>query len=482
MSTVRQAIIYSSISRYCIRVFGLISTMVVARLLTPGEIGTFAVAGAIVMIMSEFRLLGAGSYLVREAEINEEKMRSALGLTILMSWGLGLVVFVCAPYVADFYELEPVKTIFWILSISFFLAPFISIPTALLTRTYQFKHLFYVNQVAAITGLTTTISLILLGYTYYALAWGYTMTIVAEFLMITLFRPKETPWLPSNNNLRPIASFGIFTSAANLFKKATVTVPDMVIGKMGTTTEVGIFSRGLGFIEFLSQSLVTGVNPVSLPYLSDTKRSGGDIAWAYIRASVLLGGLVAPVLAVAGLASYPTIRLFFGDQWDAAAPLAPVLAVWGILRSIHWFSNSLLTACGHEKIMATKEAVLFAFFLTGVLSAYPHGLMAVATIFVLGGAFDVLITSIVLWKVIRLSALQFALAWLPNIYVTAICVGTTLLISQFIDFRSSNFWLPILAIAIILPPVWFLSLKLVSHPLYTEISNMLKALFDKLRK
>jgi O-antigen/teichoic acid export membrane protein len=36
--------------------------MIIARLLTPEEIGTFAIASAIVMIMSEFRLLGAGAY------------------------------------------------------------------------------------------------------------------------------------------------------------------------------------------------------------------------------------------------------------------------------------------------------------------------------------------------------------------------------------------------------------------------------------
>src|SRR5690554_7299878 len=90
-SSIRRAVLYSSVTRYSMRFMGLFSTMIIARLLTPEEIGTFAIASAIVMVMSEFRLLGAGAYLVREQELTEEKIRSATGLTVLISWGLGLL-------------------------------------------------------------------------------------------------------------------------------------------------------------------------------------------------------------------------------------------------------------------------------------------------------------------------------------------------------------------------------------------------------
>src|SRR5690606_12248372 len=124
------------------------STMIVARLLTPAEIGTFAIASAIVLIASEFRLLGAGMYLVREQDIPPEKIRSALGLTFLISWGLGLAIFISAPWAAEFYELPDVANIFRILSVSFLLAPYISIPTALLQRNYKFDVLFRVTLLA----------------------------------------------------------------------------------------------------------------------------------------------------------------------------------------------------------------------------------------------------------------------------------------------------------------------------------------------
>jgi len=253
----------------------------------------------------------------------------------------------------------------------------------------------------------------------------------------------------------------------------------MIIGKMGSITQVGIFSRGLGLVEFLSQSLMMGVNPVALPYLSETKRTGGSLPFAYTKACVLLGGLVWPVLAVASLASLPVIRLFFGDQWDAAAPLAAWLAIWGMFRSTHWFSNSVLLANGKEKAMVVKEALVFSAYFSGIIIAMPYGLDAVAFAFVIASVWDILLTSVVLKNLIGLSIMTFIKGWLPNFAVTATCWGATFLISNMISFESNEYWLPILIIAAVLPLVWFLSLKVFNHPLYDELINLLKGILSK---
>jgi O-antigen/teichoic acid export membrane protein len=455
--------------------------MFIARLLTPGEIGTFAIASAIVVVMSEFRMLGAGMYLVREHDIPKEKIQSALGLTMIISWSLGALIFLSAPLVATFYKLPEVTNIFRILSLSFFLAPYISIPTALLTRRFKFDTLFYIKVVATLVGFASTLSFVYMGYSFYGLALGHALTIVVEFIIIIcFFWPSDMSWRPRFGGLKPIVSVGIFSSLANLLNRATLTLPDMIIGKMGTIVQVGIFSRGLGLIDFLSQLLMTGIGPVALPHLSETKRSGGDVRWAYTKASVLIGGMVWPVLAVASVASLPVIRLFFGGQWDEAAHLAAWLAFWGMIRSTHCLSNNVLLVSGEERIMVIKELVVFVVFFAAIIVAYPYGLGAIAVAFVLAGVWDYLVSSVILWKTIHLNPRSFAKAWVPNIAVTIVCWGLTMLLSYLITFDGDNYWLPILVIASLLPPVWMLSLKIFGHPLYVEIIGVLQSLLVKI--
>ncbi|WP_339800271.1 oligosaccharide flippase family protein [uncultured Marinobacter sp.] len=479
MASVRKAILYSSVTRYTMRFLGLASAMIVARLLTPEEIGTFAIASAIVMVMSEFRLLGAGSYLVREKELTDEKVRSATGLTVLISWGLGILIWLTAPVVAGFYELEAIALIFRILSISFFLAPFISIPTSLLMREFRFRELFVVKIYATVVNISTTIGLILLGFSFYALAWGYTIGIVVELMLITFYRPKCMPWRPIFSGLGAIARFGVYNSLANFLRKGVVTAPDMIIGKVGSTAQVGLFSRGLGFIEFVSQTMLAGVSPVVLPYLSDVKRTGGDINRAYIQSGVLLGGLLWPVLAVASVVSLPAILLFFGHQWVASAPYATLIAYWAMLRAVHWFSSDLMIARGFEKLMVVKEGIVFTLHFVLILMLFPHGLQAVAAGFVLSGLADLLITTWALNRYLGLKPLAMLLAWRQNVLITILCGLLAYSCYSLALLNGQGPLIGLLLVALVMPGAWLAMIMMLKHPLKPEVERILRTVLRR---
>ena len=78
-----------------------------ARLLTPDELGVYAIAGAVVLIASELKLMGTTSYLIREKELTEAKVRSGVGLSIIFSWGLGFSLAASSNYLSLFFDINP---------------------------------------------------------------------------------------------------------------------------------------------------------------------------------------------------------------------------------------------------------------------------------------------------------------------------------------------------------------------------------------
>lgn len=476
MSTIRKAVLHSSVAQYGVKLIGLATTMIVARLLTPEQLGIFAIASGVVMLLSEFKLLGAADYLIREAELSENKIRRALGLTMLISWGLGIAVALSGPWLASFYEIPSLETLFYILSVSFFLTPFISIPIALANRKFNFRIVLHVNFVGAVVSLVVTVSLIKLGFGYFALAWAVAARVLTEMLMVMLSPEATIYWRPDFRRVRDIAIFGVFNSSASVLKRAIKILPDVVLGKVGTPTQVGLFSRGLGFVDFLASTLFMGVSPVVLPFLSETRRSGGDVLEAYTRACLMLGALVWPVLTVAAIASLPTIRIFFGPQWDAAAPVASLMAIWMIFRTTHNLSNNLLVAMGRERITMLKELVLFVVAAVLILVSAPHGLNAVASVFVLLGVLELLMVTLVLKWILGLRVLYFYRRLGPNVVVSGLCGLATWGISVWVPFSSQAAWKPVGMIAICLPLVWVGSLFLVKHPLAGELAGMIRKL------
>ncbi|PAV27038.1 polysaccharide biosynthesis protein [Tamilnaduibacter salinus] len=479
MGTVRAAVIYSALARFFMRFIGLGTTMVVARLLTPEEIGTYAIASAIVMVMVEFRLLGAGNYLEREEELTSEKIRSALGLTVLICWGLGGVILASGWPLAGFYDLPSLTVIFSILSVSFFIAPYISIPTALLSRKLSFRIQFRIRVTASFLSSVTTICLILLGFSYYSLAIGQLMTPLTQFVILSCIRPDDMEYRPSFRNLKPIARFGVFTSLALLIRKANVTVPDMIIGKMGTTRDVAMFSRGLGLIEFISQTIIMSAQPVALPFLSKTRREGADVTAAYTKASVLIGAVVVPALGVSCVASLPAIRLFFGDQWDQAAPVASWLAIWAIFRCVHWFGSEALMAIGRETLVVAREGVPFLVLIPAIVLSYPYGLEATASAFLLAGIVDLFVTTLILHRVFSLKVTEFFRAWWSNLVTLSVCTAGAVALDHILPFETTAVWKVIPILMMTMPLLWFLTLCLCRHPLYQEIMGMVRSRFPR---
>jgi len=468
MASVRQSVMYASVSRYLLVAIGLLSTVIIARLLTPSELGIWAIGSSMVMILSEFRLLGAGIYLVREPELSETTIRSALGVTYLISWSMGAALVLASPFVAEFYEIASLEPLFYLLSVSFFLAPFVSIPSALLERAMDFRTLGIIWVSGVAVGLVVTIAGILLGLSFHALAVGLGANTMTQVILANAM-VEQRYWWPRFHRILPVVRLGVYSSASGMMKKSLLNVPDMIIGKLGTTTQVGLFSRGLGFVEFLASSVQQGVSPVILPYLSGKVRDREDVADAYLRAGVMLGAILWPVLAVAAVSSLPVIRFFFGDQWDQAAPLASILALWGMFRSVHVLLPELLLSTGRERLLLVREFVLLSVCVAGLLILFRFGLQAAAMSFLLVGLVDVATGGWIVSRRFSLMPGEVLAAWLPNLALAAICALTAWSLNQGLELDKTAPWQAVMVLAVVLTPVWYVGLWLLRNPLWQEV-------------
>ena len=78
------ALLFSAIGQYSTQILGFVTIIILARLLSPDEIGVYAVAGTASIIASELSSFGVVQYLIREKNIHENKIRSVLGMAIMV--------------------------------------------------------------------------------------------------------------------------------------------------------------------------------------------------------------------------------------------------------------------------------------------------------------------------------------------------------------------------------------------------------------
>jgi O-antigen/teichoic acid export membrane protein len=463
MSEQRRAILYSVLNQYSLQIISLVSIAVLARLLTPGEIGVFAVATSIAFLAIEIRAFGVSEFLVREKEVDRQKVMSVIGVMMIMSWGLALLLIAGAGWIAAFYGVADLRAVIWIVTVPFFFAPYSTVPVALLTREMRFDAILKIDLFGSLVRNLSSIGLVMLGFGYFGLAYGTLAGIVAEFLAITYFRPAGMPWAPSFKDLGHVLRVGMQISASKFLNLTAQSASDLVLGRLATMRDVGLYSRGLGLILFLHNLLIQAVGPVALPHLAQVKRSGGSVRDAYLNSIVLVEAFSLPLFAVVHLAAYSMITALFGDQWTAAVEIASILALWEILRSLHCFATPALLAIGKERLVLLKEVCSFTVKFALLILAVPYGLEYVAWGFVLSGAIDFVLVSVLMKHVLGLGFVRLFVAFVPNLLVAAACWLALKAMTLQIDFESMNSWLALLIIASAMVPVWLLGLRLTNN-------------------
>lgn len=480
MASVRKSLVYSVSSQYLNRGINLVSIMFIVRMLTPEQLGVFAIASSIVLIASELKSFGADGYLIREKSIDKALVSKAIGVSSSISWSIGTLVFCSSWYLESFYEQADLAILIQLLALSFFLSPHIGAGKALLARDFKFERILIVDTSSQIVQFVSVVVLIYQDFGYFSLVLSSLFGYVIELLFVILFRTKDYAFIPTYGGSKAIMSFGLYVTLANLFRKMSMSLPDLIIGKMGTVSDVAYFSRGAGFVSFLAMTVNSGVTPVIAPYLAEQQRKGVSLVEPYLQSTKMIGGLMIPVLAVAAYTSETVILVMFSDQWTASVPLVTILCVAAIFRSISGMSIPTLITAGHEKVMCYMDLFLFIMTAILVINLYPYGLEAAAYCFLIVALIRFFMTLVLMKKYFNLSVRRQLSNNITNVAIALMCVGFIEAYDQIVGFGAlyEKFALVVLLSVI----SWCLGLFVFKHPLSVEVAHLAKNVLHKLTK
>jgi len=382
----RRNFYFAAAESYIEVVIGLVSTVVLARILTPAEIGTFSVAASFVGLAHAFRELGVGHYLIQEKDLTHERIRAAFAVSLLAAWPVGSALLLASPYLGRFYSNPDLTPILVVLAANFFLLPFGSVTLALLRRSMLFGRGLIINISGSIFRVAASISLALAGLGALSLALGATAGLIVTIILAAAFHPRGLPWLPGTRQIRHVLKFGLTVTGGSLAASANESAPDLVLGKVLGAFETGIFNKALGLATMINNIIMQPLWKFVMPYFSQKIRSGEDIRPAYLSIVSLVTGFMWPALLTAAIAADPIVRTLLGEQWVEAIPAARILCLAMAIRAAFAPLTSLLISQSRADLYLRVAMVGFFFRCSFLLGTVWFGLSAVAWGF-LGAAF-----------------------------------------------------------------------------------------------
>ncbi|HEX8121464.1 MAG TPA: lipopolysaccharide biosynthesis protein [Solirubrobacteraceae bacterium] len=359
------------------RVLVLVSTAVLARLLTPKDFGIVALALTVMALLEAFADLGVGHALIVETdEPVEERAETAFVFSIAMGAGLSALVAALSPLAAALYDQPRLVLITSILGLNFLLRSFRSTPEALSRKAMQFRPITVADLADAVVRGTAGIALAVAGAGVWALVAGYLLGTLSRNVVIWALVPWRPKLRPSRRHLRQLVTFGGGLSLVSLLNAFIGTFDDLMVGKVLGATALGLYVLGFRLPELLIINVSNVAADVLFPAFASVGRDG--LARAYLTALRYTLMLSLPLAAGLAILAEPIVLAIFGEQWRDTATVMQILTIYALGVTIGIPAGTVYKATGRAGVLLKLAIFRAALLGAGVILLVHEGIDAVA--------------------------------------------------------------------------------------------------------
>jgi O-antigen/teichoic acid export membrane protein len=465
----RRAVLFASSGRYLVMVINLVSTVAIARLLTPAEFGISVLGTAALGLAEAVRDMGFAAYLVQQKELTQEKIRTVFTVSLMITLLMAVVLVIVGIPLSKIYGVAGLVQYMQIAALGYVIAPFAHPIYSLLSRDLAFGSLAALDVLTALAGAFSAIGLLLLGFSYMSMAWmgviaTVTWTTIGLFLRrdFIIYRPCLKEW-------RSVIAFGACGSATAVLNRATDSLFYLMLGKALNTRAAGVYQRAVLLAKFPDRVILSGIGAVALPAFSLHARHGRSLKSAYLNAVEHVTAIQWPALLLLCLFGHPIVSLVLGPRWLDVVPLTQIIALASVFNFAANLNYAIQVAAGAIRQTVLLALLQMAVVLIVLTMTSHYGVDAVA----LGSLVTVpIVVGVSMYLVRR----RIAFTWWELVGA----LGKSLLPAMFsvigplviligCDFRT-DLSIGTMGVAVSLSGIgWVVGLRFGRHPLFQEI-------------
>jgi O-antigen/teichoic acid export membrane protein len=330
--------------RLATRNLGLLSTLVLVRLLQPSDFGLVALATGFIDAVDALSDICVQDALVRAPVIDRDLYDTGFGLSVLRGLLTAALIAALAWPIGDFFADGRLAVVMLALSAGTVMSAFENIGIVDFRRDLAFRKEFDMQLRSRIASVAITIAVAVVWPSYWALVVGIlvnrTARLVQSYIM-SPYRPRIAlrAW-------RRIIGFSLWIWAQTMLNQVRDRSSSVVIGRLVGATQVGTFAVGFELGTLANTEIIEPMNRALFPGFASLHASDKGLGSMFLNAIGLGLLLILPAGMGISMIADPLVRLILGAKWVAAVPVVQITAVAVGMTMLTSASVTLLNVVG----------------------------------------------------------------------------------------------------------------------------------------
>jgi O-antigen/teichoic acid export membrane protein len=354
-----------------------IVTLVLARILVPQAFGLIA------MITVFFELAGAlinsgfSQALIRAKTVEQRDLSTVFYANMALSLVVYTTLFVCAPFVADFYDQSELVMLIRVTGVVVLLNAFRIVQTAVLSRAMNFGAQTRAN----VSGVVVS------GAAATAMAWWGmgVWSLVAQMVTASTVSAAmlwfASPWRPSlvfsPESFRPLFAFARSLMLEGILFALYRNAYPIVIGRFFSVEAAGLYFLAAKLNNFIAPVLTSAVQKASFPALSNFQDEDEILREKYRQILSLVLFAVSPAILLTAVVAEPLFVSLFGEKWRQAALYFQLLSAVGVLYPLNGLNVNIMYVKGRSDLVLKSGVLKMSIDLSFLFLAIPWGVIGI---------------------------------------------------------------------------------------------------------
>ena len=345
------------VSQGCFFVLQFIGSVIVARLLSPYEMGVYAIAWAIIGVLNTLQSFGLAGFIVREKDLTPDVMASAFTVNTAISLFLAIAIASLSTLGGAFLHEAGVKRVMLVLAVLPLLGAGEFLPSSNLEREAQFKVIALVNTGRTAISQGLTVLLAFSGFSYMSMAYGQVAAGLFSLLVYNVVGRRHVGWRLCGREWRRISRFGFQMLAISGVDSIGLRLSDFLLGRLLGLSALGLYSRASGLNNLGWDNIYQVIGRVIFADLAAQKRRGAPLRPAYLRIVEMMTALLWPAFAGLAIVAGPFILAVYGQKWVAAAHPLVMLSLTSMVLVAIAMAWEIFVICEETGTQARLEFI-----------------------------------------------------------------------------------------------------------------------------
>lgn len=365
-STITSSIKWSTFSEIGVKLITPISTIILARLLTPEAFGILAVCSMITSFSEIIADAGFGKYLI-QAEFTDKLEFNrhtdvAFWSHFLLATAIVLIIGLTSDLLSNLFNISGYGLVIFISSFQLVLLSIINTQLAILRRNFRFKRTFVSRLTSVAVTFIVTIAIALVYKSYWAVVIGNLVGQLSNALLLFYLSSWKPKLFYSFDILKKMFSFSFWSLCEGLAHWTIFWFDIFIVSNMFSTATVGLYKNTSYVVMSFIGMITASMSPVLLSVLSRLKSDSAKFRDTYLQINKIFMYTVIPIcIGVFFLRKIATV-VILGEQWIEGAN---IMGAWALMMGlsvfVYSFPAEVFKSKGIPKTLFIYQLIYLAF-------------------------------------------------------------------------------------------------------------------------